>query len=168
LKLSGGKKVIIDADALFAVSSAGYKKADFKGKILTPHLGEFSKLIDIPAAEIEKDIMAYGAGFAKETGCILVLKGAPTVIFAPDGKSYINSTGNAGMAKFGMGDALTGIIASYAAQMPDVLSASLCGVYLHSLSADILLSKFHINSISASLIIDNFSQAVRYIVSKSN
>jgi NAD(P)H-hydrate epimerase len=168
LKLSGNKKVIIDADALFAISSVGYKNVDLKNKILTPHLGEFSKLIDIPAAEIDKDITAYGTGFAKETGCILVLKGAPTIVFAPDGKSYINSTGNAGMAKFGMGDSLTGIIASYAAHMQDGLNASLCGVYLHSLSADMLVKEYDINSISASLLIDNFSQAVRDIVSKSN
>ncbi|HEX3073764.1 MAG TPA: NAD(P)H-hydrate dehydratase, partial [Ignavibacteriales bacterium] len=168
MKHCADKNVIIDADAIFALGSAGYKKITLKNKILTPHIGEFSHLINIPVDELTRDITRFGSEFSRETGCILVLKGAPSIVFSPDGKYYINSTGNSGMAKFGMGDALTGILSGLAAQGADPLDAAISGVYLHSLSADLLLNEHHINTITANLVIDNFSQALKYVITKTS
>jgi NAD(P)H-hydrate epimerase len=168
LKHCADKNVIIDADAIFALSSIGYKKINLKNKILTPHIGEFSQLINIPVDELVRDITRFGFEFSKETGCILALKGAPSIVFSPDGKYYINSAGNPGMAKFGMGDALTGIISGLAAQRVNLLDAAVSGVYLHSLSADLLLNEYHINTITANLVIDNFSQALKYVITKTS
>jgi NAD(P)H-hydrate epimerase len=76
--------------------------------------------------------------FASEFDVILVLKGAQTVIALPDGKAFINPTGNPGMASGGMGDVLTGMIAGFLAQGFSPEAASLSGVYSHGLCADIL------------------------------
>lgn len=168
MKLCADKHVIIDADAIFALGLTGYKKADLKNKVLTPHIGEFSHLINVPIEELIKDITHYGSEFSKETGSILVLKGAPSIIFSSDGKFYINSAGNPGMAKFGMGDALTGIIAGFAAQSANPLQAAISGIYLHSFSADLLIKELYVNSITASLVIDNFPQAIKYVITKNS
>ena len=69
---------------------------------------------------------------------VLVLKGAPTVVALPDGMAWINPTGNPGMAAGGMGDTLTGIIASLAGQGLDAEKAAVAGVYLHGYAGDIL------------------------------
>ena len=130
---------VIDADALFALDEIFLKKINLKNCILTPHLGEFSNLIGVGIEIIEKDILRYGKEFATKYKCILVLKGAPTIIFNPDGEAFINSVGNSGMAKFGSGDVLTGIIAGLLSQNKDPEAAAISGVYLHSLSADFIL-----------------------------
>lgn len=168
MKHCADKNVIIDADAIFALGSIGYRKINLKNKILSPHIGEFSHLTGVPVDELSRDITPFGSEFSKETGCVLVLKGAPSIVFSPDGKYYINSAGNSGMAKFGMGDALTGILSGLAAQGAGPLDAAISGVYLHSLSADLLLNEYHINTITANLVIDNFSQALKYVITKTS
>ena len=67
--------------------------------------------MELQADNIKKNILNLGKEFASKHKCILVLKGAPTIIFNEDGEAFINSVGNSGMAKFGSGDVLTGIIA---------------------------------------------------------
>ena len=157
------KYTVIDADALFALDKHFLNKFDLNNCILTPHLGEFSILIGVDLKLIEKDMLNYGKEFAIEHNCILVLKGAPTIIFNPKGDAFINTTGNSGMAKFGSGDVLTGIIAGLLSQNKNPEAAAIAGVYLHSLSADLLLNEKPISNYLASDIINNYSNAVKFL-----
>jgi NAD(P)H-hydrate epimerase len=105
--------------------------------IITPHIGELSRLIGLPIEEIERDRIEVARKTASHFGLILVLKGAPTVIAEPGGEIWINPTGNDGMATAGCGDVLTGIIASFLTQGMTALEAAVCGVYIHGLAGDL-------------------------------
>ena len=109
---------VIDADGLNAVAvDVSILKECQAPLILTPHIGELSRLNGVPMSEIAKDRIKYASDFAKEHNCVLVFKGAPTIISEPSGQTYVNPTGNAGMASAGSGDVLTGIIVGLLAQM---------------------------------------------------
>lgn len=157
------KFAVIDADALFALDEDFLKKVNLKNCILTPHLAEFSKMIEVKTDLFEKDILSYGRSFATRYKCILVLKGAPTIIFNPEGEAFINTTGNSGMAKFGSGDVLTGIIAGLLSQNKNLEDAAISGVYLHSLAADLLLDVKPISNYLASEIMNNYPYAVKFL-----
>ena len=157
------KNIVMDADAIFAVGEEGYQHFNLKNAVLTPHHAEFAHLIGIELDELEKDILKYGHSFAEETGAFLVLKGAPTIIFIPNGDALINTTGNPGMAKFGTGDVLTGVIASFIAQKKNIEEAVIASVYLHSLSADLLLNKSTEFGYTASDISKNISSAIKFL-----
>lgn len=134
--------VVVDADALYG---AAKKHFDFhKGKgtyILTPHVGEFATLTGLSPKDIEACRIDEARKFAKEQGVVLVLKGVPTVTALPDGRAWVNTTGNPGMATGGMGDTLTGVIAALAGQGLSAEEAAAAGVYLHGLAGDILAEK---------------------------
>ncbi len=157
------KYAVVDADALFALNSSFLNKIDLRNCILTPHLAEFSRMIGIKTEFIEKDILSYGRDFAVKHKCILVLKGAPTIIFNSEGDALINTTGNSGMAKFGSGDVLTGIIAGLLSQNKNPENAAITGVYLHSLSADLLLNIKPISNYLASDIMNYYPYAVKFL-----
>ena len=157
------KRMVIDADAIFALSEDRYKNLDLKDFILIPHHGEFANLIGVDIKDLKKDILMYGKKFAGDTGAYLVLKGAPTIVFTPEGDALINSTGNAGMAKFGTGDVLTGIIAGLFAQLKNPEKAAITGVYLHSLAADLLLRKFTEFGYNAEDIINKLPGAIKFL-----
>lgn len=132
------KHVVCDADGLNAL--AGNVKLLLrrpKGKtILTPHLGEFSRLSGETTAAIARDPLLHARRFAARYGVVLVLKGAPTVIAGAAGELYVNPTGNPGMATAGAGDVLTGTIAAFCAGGNDPLTAAINGVYIHGLAGD--------------------------------
>lgn len=157
------KFAVLDADALYALDKMFLEKVNLEKCILTPHLGEFSNLLGLDIREIEKDILKYGREFSSRYKCILVLKGAPTIIFNPDGEAFINTSGNSGLAKFGSGDVLTGIIAGLLSQIKNTEQAAISGVYLHSLSADLLLSDKPISNYLASDVMNNYSYAVKFL-----
>ncbi|MCU7513157.1 MAG: NAD(P)H-hydrate dehydratase [Ignavibacteria bacterium] len=163
IRMNKNKKIVIDADAIFALGEGKYKSLDLSNCILTPHQAEFANLLGISLTELQGDVLTYGRRFSEETGALLVLKGAPTVIFNSDGEALINSTGNPGMAKFGTGDVLTGIIAGFAAQAEDTEGAVVSAVYLHSLSADLLLKDKTEYGIMATDIIQNLPEAIKFI-----
>ncbi len=163
LKEKKYKNIVLDADAIFAVGEDGYQHYDLKGAVFTPHHAEFAHLIGADLSEIEKDLLAYGHKFTVETGAYLVLKGAPSIVFTPGGDALINTTGNPGMAKFGTGDVLTGVIASFIAQKKDKEEAVAAAVYLHSLSADLLLKKSTEFGYTASDISRNISSAIKFL-----
>lgn len=154
---------VIDADALSVLDKSFLARIDLSKCILTPHLGEFSSMIGIDSFQIEKDILSYGKEFSVKNKCILVLKGAPTIIFNSQGEAFINTTGNSGMAKFGSGDVLTGIIAGLLSQNSNLEDAAINGVYLHSLSADLLLTEKPISNYLASDIMNNYPTAVKFL-----
>jgi hydroxyethylthiazole kinase-like uncharacterized protein yjeF len=139
---------VIDADGLNALAKDVSLLKECKAPlILTPHIGELSRLNGVPASEIAKDRIKYASEFAKEYNCVLVFKGAPTIISEPGGQTYVNPTGNAGMATAGSGDVLTGIIVGLLAQKMTLqkhedihkimLDSALAGVYVHGLTGDL-------------------------------
>ncbi len=134
--------VIIDADGLNSVApNINVLKESKKTVIVTPHPAEFSRMTGMPVAKIQSDRLKAARDFAAEYGCITVLKGVNTVIASPAGEVFVNTTGNAGLAKGGSGDVLAGIIASLAAQGVKPLHAAALGVYLHGLAADVLAGR---------------------------
>ena len=163
ISLFKNKKMVIDADAIYAIGEIGVSKFDLTNKALTPHHVEFSHLIGISVEELELNLLRYGKEFAKKTKSILVLKGAPTIIFLPNGDALINSAGNVGMAKFGSGDVLSGIISGFVANSSDIEQAVVSAVYLHSLSADLLLEKETEFGITATKIEENIPNAISFL-----
>jgi hydroxyethylthiazole kinase-like uncharacterized protein yjeF len=105
-------------------------------RVLTPHLGEMSRLTGIAPAELEARRMDACREWAVKWGCVLVLKGAPTVIAGPDGRATVNPTGNPGMATAGMGDVLSGIVAALLAQGLAPYDAARAAVYAHGLAGE--------------------------------
>ena len=146
--------LVIDADALYALGHVGSVDKDalrdghiesvYKVQknlpycVMTPHLGEFSRLIDLPIKWIERHYITLARAFAKAHQVVLVLKGIPSLVALPDGTVYVNTIGNAGMGTGGMGDVLTGIIAGFISQGYSLQDGAILGVYVHSRSADIL------------------------------
>ena len=131
--------VVMDADAInnFADNAKILKKCKIP-IILTPHPGEMARLINSTPREIQEDRINCARDFAVKYNVHLVLKGAATVIAHPDGRVFINPTGNSGMASGGMGDVLTGVIAGFVTQGYSLESAAHIGVYLHGAAADTL------------------------------
>lgn len=131
--------LIIDADGinLICENKIILKEAK-KPPILTPHPLEFSRLSGKTVTEIQRDRINCAKSFAKEYGCIVVLKGASTVIASPDGRLAVNTSGNPGLAKGGSGDVLAGVISSLCAEGLPPFESAVCGVYLHGKAADIL------------------------------
>jgi hydroxyethylthiazole kinase-like uncharacterized protein yjeF len=162
-------QMVVDADG---INSLGDDKEIFKDAkspvILTPHPGEMARLIGKAQKaggkgvavgksliqEIEKDRIGTAVRYAKETGTFLVLKGVPTIIATPEGNAFINPTGNAGMAKGGSGDVLTGMISGFLSQIGNPIDSCILGVYMHGLAGDIGASEKGQHSLIATDIID--------------
>lgn len=135
-------QIIIDADGLNSISRFGspeiLKKAK-KQPIITPHPLEFSRLCGKSVDEIEKSRLSFAKSFALEYNCILLLKGAATIV--TDGKRvYINGSGSTALAKGGSGDALAGLIASLSASLDPLESAALAA-YIHGRAGDNLANE---------------------------
>lgn len=134
--LTEGCPVVIDADGLNVLQNNLDILSMAKRKIImTPHMGEMSRLTGISIDKIIEDRLNIAKNFAKKYNVILLLKGYNTII--TDGDSiYINTTGNSKMASGGMGDSLTGIIASFIGQKYKVLQATILGAYIHGKCGD--------------------------------
>jgi len=158
------KKFVIDADAVFALGNNEYKSINLKEKILTPHHSEFSKMLGIELIELQKSILTIGKQFSIDNGCYLVLKGAPTIIFNSNGETFINSAGNPGMAKFGTGDVLTGIIAGFISQSKTLEENLISAVYIHSLSGDLLSEQKSEIAFTATDLIKEIPNAIKFII----
>ncbi|MEG0250075.1 MAG: NAD(P)H-hydrate dehydratase [Peptostreptococcus sp.] len=135
------KRILDNIDAPVVIDADGINvfEKDFLNKdsqcILTPHLGEFSRLTGVSIEDIQKDRIFYAEKYAKENEIVIVLKGKNTIV--TDGiRTMVNTTGNSGMANGGMGDALTGMITSLCGQGYDIFVASCMGVYIHGLCGD--------------------------------
>ena len=129
--------VVVDADGLNCISEKPevLKKAK-QIPIITPHMGEMARFCGISIPETVEKRTEIALETAKKYDAIVVLKDASTVIAAPNGDVYFNSTGNPGLSKGGSGDCLAGMIASFAAQGYIETACAVCGVYLHGLAAD--------------------------------
>lgn len=132
--------LVLDADALNALDGdmSPLKKSASPALILTPHPGEMARLCGATVAEIEKDRIEAARSFAIANKCYLLLKGAGTVVAAPDGRLAINTSGNPGMASGGMGDVLTGVITALLGQGFEPFAACCLGSFSHGLAGDMV------------------------------
>lgn len=100
--------------------------------VITPHIGEFARLLRLSNSEVIEKADELAAEFAKDNNCVVVLKNAKTLIATPDGKLYVNDAPNSGLAKGGSGDVLAGLITGFLAQGMEPYKAACSAVYIHS------------------------------------
>ncbi len=162
------KPLVVDADALTIISEniSILRKKKSKNVIITPHIGEFARLTKLAPSEIELNKLKIGHSFSKEYKLTLVLKGAPTLTFSSDGYTFINSTGNPGMATAGAGDVLAGIIGGLWAQGMAEIEAAYSGVFIHGFAGDIAKQKLGERSVLASDIQKYIPNAFNFIESE--
>lgn len=147
--------IIIDADGINSISrNIDVLKARTGDTVITPHPLEFSRISGLSADEIRRDRILAASNFSKEYGVVTLLKGAYTVI-ADGGEVYVNSSGNAALAKGGSGDVLTGIIAAMLAQGISAKAAAVEGAYIHGKAADELVKRMPPRAVLASDIIES-------------
>jgi NAD(P)H-hydrate epimerase len=138
------RPMLIDADGLNVLAQIGVGKLkDAKGPVvLTPHPGEMSRLLGVGTKEVNADRISAAKKLAAMTGAVALLKGSRSVIAAPSGEVYVNSTGNPGMSTPGMGDALSGMTGVFLGQKMDPLKALAFGVFLHGYAADRVAERY--------------------------
>ena len=155
--------LVLDADALNALA----EQTDILSKlrrplIITPHPGEFARLIGRSTAEIQGDRETHAVALAQADHLIVVLKGARTVV--TDGRRvYVNTTGNPGMATGGSGDVLTGVIAALIGQKLPPFEAAQLGVHVHGLAGDIARDQNGEIGMIAGDIVDSLPDAFEHL-----
>jgi NAD(P)H-hydrate epimerase len=131
------RPLVLDADGLFAFAAAPAElRARRAPTVLTPHPGEAARLLGCMNAEIARDRLGAVRRLCAETGCAVLLKGAPTVVARPGAPPLVNPTGGPALASGGTGDVLTGLIAALVAQGLDAAQAAGVGAFLHGLAGD--------------------------------
>ncbi len=157
--------MVIDADGLNALAGhtdilSNTSKQEHAA-ILTPHLGEMARLTGRSIEFIQRNRKKVAQGFAKKHNVILVLKGHHTIVADPSGKTYINNTGNPGMASAGVGDVLTGIIASFLGQGLSAFDAAKLGVYIHGMAGDVAAQEVGQVSLTATDLLNKLPEVLR-------
>jgi hydroxyethylthiazole kinase-like uncharacterized protein yjeF len=137
--------LVLDADALNLIAAYGVLQSAVQARkaptLMTPHPAEAARLAGGTTADIQGDRIAAAKRLAAKLKSFVALKGNGTVIAAPDGRWWINASGNPGMASAGMGDVLTGIVGALAAQGLPADDALVAGVHLHGAAADALAAR---------------------------
>ena len=135
--------LVLDADALTALADdpSALTGKEERDVIITPHPGEMARLVGVTVDEVQTNRIQIASEFAVSRRLYVVLKGHRTIAATPDGRVFINPTGNAGMATGGTGDALTGMIAAWLAQLLDAEAACRLAVYLHGAAGDLAAVK---------------------------
>ena len=163
------ERIVLDASALTVISREpevfrpvflARKEKGLAPAVLTPHPGEFSRLV--PGWNKEDRLLAPKT-FSRDWNTVLVLKGYETTVFLPGGECYINSTGNDGMAKGGSGDVLTGLIGGLLAQGVSPADAATAGVFLHGLAGDLAVGKLGRRSMQPTDLSACFTEAFRRV-----
>lgn len=139
----GDKPLVIDADGLNLLAESGelqhlLEEQGKKGRqmVLTPHVGELSRLTGAPVRELKKSLMMYGTELAKRFHVTVVAKDARTFVCRENGSAYCSLCGNSGMATAGSGDVLSGITGALLARTEDAFTAAALSVYLHGKAGD--------------------------------
>ena len=169
LKLLAGRAAptVLDADGLNAFSTGGGARARLRAGrhalVLTPHPGEAARLLGTTVREIQNDRLGSARRLAAGTGATVVLKGRRTVVAHADGHASFNSTGNAGMATGGTGDALTGILGALLARGLSGFDAARLGTYVHGAAGDLAAGRFGEDGLIAGDLIDALPQVLRML-----
>ncbi|HOO55227.1 MAG TPA: NAD(P)H-hydrate dehydratase [bacterium] len=145
------KPMLIDADGLNCLARDPEVLKTVKVPVLiTPHPGEMARLLKTSIKKVQEKRLETAANFASEYGVHVILKGANSIIAAPDGNVMINPTGNSGMATAGSGDVLCGIAGAFLAEGTLVFPAAVCAAFVHGLAGDITRDKYGRRSVNAS------------------
>jgi len=166
LLLDSKKPMIIDADGINLISDLDLLKNNKFPILLTPHPGEMARLIDSSIKEIQDKSIEIAREFSQKYNVYLILKGATTIVSLPDGRIYLNLTGNDGLATAGSGDVLTGIVAGIMAQGLSVEETAILAPYIHGLAGDIASDDINSYSITASDIINYLPVAIKQLIER--
>ena len=158
---------VIDADALFWLSTIHQKDWDIRGKILTPHLGEAGRMFQKKITCVDEDLLRDLRAIVAATDSIIVLKGAPTFILSAGSPVFIMPRGDPGMATAGAGDVLTGMIAGFLAQKTQPLAACLLGTWVHGLAGEIAASERTSYATLASSILNEIPSALSLVLEQA-
>ncbi len=151
--------LVLDADGLYHLAGVSDLLAGRKGPtVITPHPGEMANLLGSGIALVQADRVKTSSSFAKRAGIVCVLKGAGTVV-SDGARTYVNTTGNPGMATAGTGDVLTGVIAGLIAQGLPAFDAAALGVYLHGLAGDLAAHKRGTHALIATDLLESLPNA---------
>ncbi len=163
-KVAASKKpAIIDADGLNATAKKrGFKELLHTGLILTPHMGEMSRLTRESVIELTVHARDAACRYAKEWGCVVLLKGSASYIADPEGRWMVNKTGNAGLAKGGSGDVLTGIILAMLGQKLKPFDAACAGAFLLGASAETAMDVLRERMLMARDVIDAIEGTLKW------
>jgi ADP-dependent NAD(P)H-hydrate dehydratase / NAD(P)H-hydrate epimerase len=157
------RPVILDADGLnaFVGRADELRVRQTKSLAITPHPGEMARLLDCSTEAVQKYRVKTAQDAARQWNVHVLLKGSHTVIAAPDGRTFINTTGNAGLAKGGSGDVLTGILAALTGQFKtdDWLRVLALGVYLHGAAAQLAVRATDLSGLLASEVASSVPKA---------
>jgi hydroxyethylthiazole kinase-like uncharacterized protein yjeF len=155
------RSLVVDADALNAYAGDAAALAGREGLdiIVTPHPGEMARLVGKPVAQIQTDRIGAACSLATANHLYVVLKGHQTVVATPDGRAFVNPTGNPGMATGGAGDVLTGMIAGWLAQLHDAEAACRLAVFLHGSAGDLAAAERGQHALTAADIVRHLSVA---------
>ena len=155
------RPMVVDADALSALAGHLDLLAEAPAaRVLTPHPGEMARMLGVGIAQVQADRMETVRRFCVEHRVYLVLKGARSVLGSPDGRVFVNPTGNPGMATGGSGDVLTGMIGAFLARRFDALAALQAGCYLHGRAGDLAAADRGEEGLVAGDIIEAISAAL--------
>lgn len=156
--------VLLDADALNALAkSKTFPKAKAP-LILTPHSGEMSRLTKTPTPTSPGGRLEVASTFAMKNGVVVILKGYRTVTALPDGRVFVNSTGNPGMATAGMGDVLAGVITSLIGQGLSPDQAAIAGVFLHGRAGDRVAERLGDRGLLATDVIEEIPLVLKELI----
>ena len=164
----GTVPLVLDADALNAFRDDVDRLAGRDGRdiIITPHPGEMARLAGIPASAVQARRIEVAQQFAAAHQAYVVLKGHRTIVAGPDGQTFINPTGNPGMATGGTGDVLTGTIAAWLGQLLDAQVACTLGVYLHGLAGDLAEAEKGDVAMTASDVLAHLGTAIQELTDR--
>jgi len=154
--------MVIDADGLNNL--AGHLELLSKTgaeRVLTPHPGEMARLAECTTADVQRDRLGVARRLAGEANCVVVLKGAATVVAAADKSAWVIPTGNPGMASGGTGDVLTGMLGSFLARGLAAFSAARLAAYLHGEAGDFAARQKGQRALAASDIIESLGSVLR-------
>jgi hydroxyethylthiazole kinase-like uncharacterized protein yjeF len=155
------KALVVDADALNLLAEhQGFLDFLSPGSVLTPHMKEFDHLFGAHASW--HDRLETALKEAEKLQLVIVLKNQYTFIVSPDGKAFINPTGNPAMAQGGMGDVLTGMITAYIAQGFPAVQAAVAACYVHGISGDDLAVDRY--NVTASQVAENIPKVIRHMI----
>jgi NAD(P)H-hydrate epimerase len=133
--------LVIDADGLNAIAGTPFLQSRTAPAVLTPHPGEMARLIGSSTEEVQADRLRVARRFAAANGVVVVLKGAGTVVAAPDGRCALSTSGNPGLASGGSGDVLAGVIGGLLAQGLAPFEAAMFAAFVHGRAADAIAAR---------------------------